>query len=356
MNKSIPLVSVIIPVYHVEEYIVQCVDSVLCQSHSNLEVILVDDGGDDACPALCDQYATEDSRVKCVHKKNSGQSFARKAGVALATGDYILFVDADDWLEPDAVQKALETALEYDADVVCFGYKREYKENTFLTPVFPEVDTVKAWTQDQIPDLQRRIIGLVDEEMTYVETADRMAPMWGRLYRAEVVAAGKWVSERETGSSEDAIFNLYALDACRKFVYINEFLYCYRKTNEQATTRRYRKNLVSQWEKLFAYFREFSEQCENTDRCLEALDNRIAMSMLGIGLNELSNPEGLFKKAKNLRNVLNKPKWRKAYAQLKFRYFPLKWKVFFGLCKFKMTAILLVLLQLIAILKTRISA
>lgn len=349
-------VSVIVPVFHVAPYLKKCVTSILKQTYENLEIILVDDGGDDECPAICDCFAEKDPRVRCIHKENGGQSFARKTGVEQATGDYFLFVDADDWIEPDTAEKSLRAALEHDADVVCFGYKRAYKENTFLTPVFPNTKAPKVWTKGEIPELQRRFVGLAGEELAHVEAADRLAPMWGKLYHRDVVLAGKWVSEREVGSSEDAVFNLYALSACKKFVYINEFLYCYRKDNEQATTRRYRKNLVSQWEKLFSYFREFSQQSENADRCLEALDNRIALGMLGIGLNELSNPEGFFKKAKNLRNILNQPMWRKAYAQLQFQYFPLKWKVFFLLCKWKMTEFLLLALWLIARLKTKVAA
>lgn len=346
-------VSVIVPVYHVAPYLERCITSILMQTYTNLEVILVDDGGDDACPAICDRFAAEDNRVLCVHKENGGQSFARKSGVQKATGDYFLFVDADDWLEPNAVEKSLGAALEHSADVVCFGYKRIYEKNIFQTPVFPEVDSFQIWTEDEIPELQRRVIGLLGEELACVEAADRMAPMWGKLYRANVVAAGKWVSEREVGSSEDAVFNLYALSVCKKFVYINEYLYCYRKTNEQATTRRYRKSLVSQWERLFSYFRDFSIQNENSFRCLEALDNRIALGMLGIGLNELANPEGFFEQANNLRKVLNKPLWRKAYEKLEFQYFPLKWKVFFGLCKLKMTGILLLMLWAVNGLKSR---
>lgn len=355
MDNKTPLISIVVPVYHVAAYIHRCVDSILNQSYRNLEVILVDDGGDDVCPAICDEYALFDNRVICVHKENSGQSFARKAGVESAAGEYILFVDADDWLETNAVEKSLRAAVEFDADVVCFGYKRVYEKNTFLTSVFPQVEEKQAWLHGQIPELQRRIVGLVGKELAYVESADRMAPMWGKLYRANVVAAGKWVSERETGSSEDAIFNLYALSACKKFVYINDYLYCYRKTNEQATTRRYRKNMVGQWERLFEYFSEFCEQNGCSQRYTGALANRICLSIIGIGLNELSNPKGFFEKAKNLRQVLNKPLWKKAYAQLDFRYLPLKWKVFFSLCRLKCTEILLIILFLIEYLKKRIS-
>ena len=347
-------ISVVVPVYHVAPYLDKCVTSILSQTYPNIELILVDDGGDDECPAICDRYAAQDDRVLCIHKENGGQSFARKDGVASATGEYFLFVDADDWLEPETVEKSLRAAQQYDADVVCFGYKRIYENNVFDTPVFPD-GGCQIWEADRIPELRRRIIGLVGQELANVEAADRMAPMWGKLYRRNVVAAGNFVSEREVGSSEDALFNLYALSRCQRFVYIDEFLYCYRKTNEQATTRRYRRDLVEKWERLFAYFRQYISENGNDSACEAALKNRIALSALGIGLNELGNPDGFWAMAKNLRAVLRRPDRREAYAELEMRYFPFKWKVFFLLCKYRQTELLVLMLHIISVLKSRIS-
>lgn len=347
-------ISVVVPVYHVAPYLDKCVTSILSQTYPNIELILVDDGGDDECPAICDRYAAQDDRVLCIHKENGGQSFARKDGVASATGEYFLFVDADDWLEPETVEKSLRAAQQYDADVVCFGYKRIYENNVFDTPVFPD-GGCQIWEADRIPELRRRIIGLVGQELANVEAADRMAPMWGKLYRRSVVEAGNFVSEREVGSSEDALFNLYALSRCQRFVYIDEFLYCYRKTNEQATTRRYRRDLVEKWERLFAYFRQYISENGNDSACEAALKNRIALSALGIGLNELGNPDGFWAKAKNLRAVLNRPDRREAYAKLEMRYFPFKWKVFFLLCKYRQTELLILMLYSINYLKRLIS-
>lgn len=345
-------VSVIVPVYRVGAYIHHCVDSILGQTYQNIELILVDDGGNDECPAICDSYALQDPRVVCIHKENGGQSFARRSGVEKASGEYIMFVDGDDWLEPEAVSKSLAAALEHDAGVVCFGYKRVYEARTFDTPVFPGVEAIQIWEQRDIPELRRRIIGLADAELANVEAADRMAPVWGKLYKKEVIDVGKWVSEREVGSSEDALFNLYALSACKRFVYINEFLYCYRKTNEQATTRRYRENLVQQWEILFHYFRQFIDETNAGPRGEVALNNRVCLSMIGLGLNELGNPAGFFKKAANLRSILCSEPWAGAYETLEFRYFPLKWKIFFYLCKFKQTELLLLMMFAINKLKS----
>lgn len=97
-DMTMPLISVIVPVYKVEPYIHRCVDSILEQTYQNLEIILVDDGSPDNCPAICDEYAAKDKRVKVIHKPNGGLSDARNAGMAAATGEYLSFVDSDDWL------------------------------------------------------------------------------------------------------------------------------------------------------------------------------------------------------------------------------------------------------------------
>lgn len=115
---SIPLLSVIIPVYKVEGYLEQCVEGVLRQSLTDLEVLLVNDGSPDGCPGLCDEYARKDSRVRVVHQDNLGLAGARNSGLRLARGDYVAFLDSDDYLEPDAYAKLYAMAVRHNADIV----------------------------------------------------------------------------------------------------------------------------------------------------------------------------------------------------------------------------------------------
>ncbi|OLR62174.1 hypothetical protein BHF69_05445 [Anaerostipes sp. 992a] len=346
LNKK--KVSVIIPVYHVEKYLKTCVESILKQTYQNLEVILVDDGGNDGCPEMCDVFASKDARVISIHKENGGQTTARKAGVEISTGDYIMFVDADDWLEAQTIGRCVLEIEKNAADLVCFGYKRIYTHKVFNTSIF---DRTRIFSGTEIQYLQRRIVGLVGNELAHVETADRFTPMWGKLYSKKMIQAGKWISEREVGSSEDALFNLYALSECEKCVYINEFMYCYRKTNETATTRKYRSDLINQWSNLFSYFQVFIDENGNDKEFVLALQNRIILSMIGIGLNEIGSSKHLWEKAKYLKVVLNRPLWKTAYSRLKLYYFPFKWKIFFALCKYHKTYLLVLMLEAIDRLK-----
>ena len=121
MNKT-PLISVIVPVYKVEKFLNRCVESIVNQTYKNLEIILVDDGSPDNCPKMCDEWAQKDKRIKIIHQKNSGVSSARNNGIKQATGDYIAFVDSDDWIEPETYESVLNLALSENADLTFFKY------------------------------------------------------------------------------------------------------------------------------------------------------------------------------------------------------------------------------------------
>ncbi len=115
------LVSVVIPVYKVEKYLDRCAESIFAQTYKNIEIVFVDDGSPDNCPKMCDEYALKDSRVKVVHKANGGLPDARNAGINVATGDYILFVDSDDWIEQNTIEELLKIIDEHSVDFVTFG-------------------------------------------------------------------------------------------------------------------------------------------------------------------------------------------------------------------------------------------
>ena len=120
---SFPLISVIIPVYNVEKYLRECVDSVLAQTYKNLEIILIDDGSKDKSGQICDEYATKDTRIKVFHQTNSGASAARNYGLTQATGILLSFVDSDDTIEPNTYEIAAHCLLKYQADWVMWTYK-----------------------------------------------------------------------------------------------------------------------------------------------------------------------------------------------------------------------------------------
>lgn len=125
--------SIIIPIYKVEKYLRQCVDSVLAQSFTDYEVILIDDGSPDGCPAICDEYASLNNHIRVIHKANGGLSDARNTGLDIAEGEYVLFLDSDDWWDnPDFLQKLNDTIVKNNADIIIFGMKKYYSNNSSI--------------------------------------------------------------------------------------------------------------------------------------------------------------------------------------------------------------------------------
>ncbi len=127
------LISVIVPIYNVEIYLKRCVDSIINQSYRNLEIILVDDGSPDNCGVMCDEYKTRDDSVKVIHKKNGGLSDARNVGLELANGDYITFVDSDDWINQKYIEKLYKLLIDYEADISVSNFIRTKKENIIIS-------------------------------------------------------------------------------------------------------------------------------------------------------------------------------------------------------------------------------
>lgn len=130
------LISVIVPVYKAEKYLPLCLDSLLAQTYQNLQIILVDDGSPDECPLICDRYASKDGRIQVLHQSNRGISAARNAGLEVAKGSYIGFVDSDDWVEPDMFEALVALSRKYDAPIAMCGY--EINEERSLDPIVHE--------------------------------------------------------------------------------------------------------------------------------------------------------------------------------------------------------------------------
>ena len=145
-----PLISVIVPVYKVEPYLDRCVQSIVNQTYKNLEIILVDDGSPDNSPAMCDAWAEKDSRIRVIHKENGGVSSARNAGLDAATGGYITFVDADDWIESDMLEFLLHNMFEFKVDISGCTFSKDFSngETSYVNLNFSESISLRRNVMD----------------------------------------------------------------------------------------------------------------------------------------------------------------------------------------------------------------
>lgn len=241
---AIPEISVIIPVYNVEKYLHSCVDSVLKQTFQNFEIILVDDGSPDSCPEMCDRYAASDSRIRVIHKQNAGLGYARNSGLDIARGEYVCFLDSDDYIETNTLEYCLSVARKEDADQVRFLYGR------FKAYVVPTPKKLKVASSYIVDDSEHRlepmmaiISPLLSEQILFAPTN---ASSCTALYRREVIEKNKirFYSEREV-KSEDYIFNVDFGMACGRIVYTENKFYRYRY-NPKSISRSIRFNRVEQ--------------------------------------------------------------------------------------------------------------
>lgn len=215
MNK--PVISIIIPVYNVEKYLSRCMESVTNQTFWDIEIILVDDGSPDKCPQLCDEWAAKDSRIKVVHKKNEGLGLARNTGMQYATGEYIAFIDSDDYVDLRMYEILYEKATALNADIVYCGHKYGLKDGTF--------EDRNDFSQETIFDDKEKLERLSINYFYPFNGRFMMMSVWHSIYKRDVIKT-EFYSEREV-VSEDLHFQLSAILNSKKIVYIPDSLYYY---------------------------------------------------------------------------------------------------------------------------------
>ncbi len=209
-------ITVIIPVYNVKNYIEKCVKSVCDQTYSNLEIILVDDGSTDGSEQLCDALASKDDRIKVIHKENGGPSDARNAGVKVMTGEYVGFVDGDDWIEPQMYEKLLKACLEMNCMVSCCRYRE-------IVDLEAMVDASEASVDQPI------CLSIHDAMEAFITESEFPAiyiSVWSKLYHKDIL---KNVSFLKGRLSEDIVFTTEVLCQIENIAYVDEVLYDYNK-------------------------------------------------------------------------------------------------------------------------------
>jgi glycosyltransferase involved in cell wall biosynthesis len=204
------LISVIVPVYKVEQYLPRCLDSIVNQTYRNLEIILVDDGSPDNCGSICDDYARRDDRIRVIHQKNGGLSAARNAGLEIMQGEYVFFVDSDDWLSLDALQTLYERLVADGSDMALGRHTDAYPDGR-------EIGTFCQWMTDRC---------YTPDEFISRETDQHYIPIsaWGKLYRREIYAQLRFPKVKH---AEDMMVLPTVLDHVRKISVSDKTLYYY---------------------------------------------------------------------------------------------------------------------------------
>lgn len=206
-------VSIIVPIYNVEEYLDKCVESLINQTYDNLEIILVDDGSRDGSGILCDKWAGKDARITVIHKENGGLSSARNAGMETASGDYIMFEDSDDWVELELVEKCVKKINREKSDLVIFGYRKvDEKGNNLGEFTFGDETYSKELV---VKDLKKRI-----GEMSF-------GYAWNKLYDLKILKNSGLKNDSSIIDREDLVFNMQLLSHLKRISFLEYVGYNY---------------------------------------------------------------------------------------------------------------------------------
>jgi glycosyltransferase involved in cell wall biosynthesis len=226
-TKKNPLVSIIIPVYNVEKYLDKCLRSVTSQSYRNLEIILIDDGSIDSSGEMCDEWAKKDERIKAIHQKNAGVSAARNKGIEKATGDFILFVDGDDWIKRETVKLVVEQAQKTEADIVVFGLK-----------IFDATHQIYTdWNNDSKNELAK-----YQETFSWRNDPDNFLivitvnPV-NKLFRSDFLREINFSFPVDLVMSEDTEAILGAVIQAKTISHVDQDLYVYRYNDNKSESR-----------------------------------------------------------------------------------------------------------------------
>lgn len=242
-----PLVSIIVPCYGVEKYLNRCVDSLLCQSLKNIEIILVDDGSLDNVPTMCEEWKHKDSRIKVIHKKNEGLGLARNSGLEIASGEYVAFVDSDDYVSPDMYCNLYKEAVKSEADAVFCGFKTELSSGiwcesneVFNKEIIEGKSAVESFMLDMVASAP-----FVKKERRY------QMSVWHSIYRHSVIKDEnlRFLSERKV-VSEDIPFQIEFLKRASKIVYLpnSYYYYCF---NGSSLTASYKEEKYAKYKTLY---------------------------------------------------------------------------------------------------------
>ena len=207
--------SVILPIYKVEKYLHECVDSILGQTYTDFEIILVDDGSPDSCPQICDEYAAKNNRILVIHQKNAGIACARNAGIAAAKGNYVICIDSDDYLIDETVLSAIAEKTESNPDIVMFGYKKFFESD-------------KSWGEPVCPTLKSGL-SAAQSLKELLSNGSYIATAWTKAVRREVLVCKNITFKPGMVSGEDVDWYLNLLCSVDKFECLQKACLAYRQ-------------------------------------------------------------------------------------------------------------------------------
>ncbi len=309
-----PKVSVIVPVYNVEPYLKRCVDSIRGQTERDIEIILVDDGSPDNCPGMCDQFAAEDRRIRVFHQENRGVSAARNWGIEQSVGEWIMFADPDDWLEPNAAEVMYSQAVQSGCDMVAASH------------YFNELDSADRQVRARLEGLAEgtyctdRDFGILLQHLFMIRRhVLGLQAAWAKLYKRDMFLDGSCRFPQGMKMSEDIIFNLYALRQIKSLFILDVPVYHYQTGRTGSVTTGYRPDRGRLCRRYIQEAREFFDRYELWGAFRMYFYLNVTESALAISYNEslgVGSFSDFLESASSLRRFLEEPDHAEAVADI----------------------------------------
>ena len=310
-----PTVSIIVPVYKAEPYLARCVESLLGQTLSDIEIILVDDGSPDRCPQMCDEFAKADSRIRVIHKENGGVSAARNAGLDVAAGEYIAFADSDDWIDTNMYAAMMAQAREYDCDVVLCDCLKEFPDRAEL---YSHDIRGGYYSRDQL-EHEYFPHFLMMENVEYPATISN----WLLLFRRELADGLRYIAD--VRYSEDLLFGAQLIFKAHSFFYMKGEAYYHYRMNPNSATHRFVPDKWQDYRKLHAGIWEAFGTVEAFD-----FGRQIDLCLLFFVYNAVGDiyraPLTGREKKQLILSILEDPQVREMFARLDIKALPISAK------------------------------
>lgn len=348
MNKR--LVSVIVPAYNAEEYIEYAIDSILVQSYTELELIIIDDGSKDMTYRICKEKKKYDKRIRLIKQENMGVSMARNRGLEESLGNYILFVDADDWLEKNCISRLVNAMEDFQAELVMCGYfKNKYKKEQEVHIFQNNV----VFSDDGLKELQLMLFGPIGNHLKNPHRQDMIAPVWAKLYKKEVLKSSQFLSLEKT-IGEDCLFNISAFFRAKTIAYINVCLYHYRKGIETSVTSKYDDSLERRIDAFYKELVKLANENKADEIYFEAINNRKVFQILSIGLNTINSKNCYEVKIKKIKDYMNREDYKEALKNIHYKDLSAVWKVLMCIYKRNRPEVLYLCMLCMDMLRKRI--
>jgi len=260
-----PFISVIVPVYNVEEYLDRCCHSIVNQTYRDIEIILVDDGSKDKSGVLCEKWKERDQRIRCIHKKNEGVSAARNDGIALAAGEYITFVDADDWIELDAYEKISKELIEKKPDILKFGYKKIQNEK--VTGIYVPMQEEKV-LYDRTAIEQQILLDSIQLKPLFSEKTFILSACM-QVFKRSLIIENKIKFLKVL--NEDPLFSVEAIAKAHSYVTLKSAFYNY-DTRTGSATMQYIRNMYQGKMDMYQHYQKVITENHLDEKAKSRLD------------------------------------------------------------------------------------